>query len=81
MFVTLSRQVPLLVGLNRTIEYFKKELEKSKKSKLIDLQRLEKILALYSQKELLAVVFSREISQLWRDDEVNHTDRDFRKVM
>ncbi|RMX51490.1 hypothetical protein pdam_00014828 [Pocillopora damicornis] len=30
-------KVPLLVGLNRTIAYFKKELDKSKKSKLIDL--------------------------------------------
>ncbi|KAL9964980.1 hypothetical protein ACROYT_G028700 [Oculina patagonica] len=30
-------KVPLLVGLNRTIEYFRKELDKSKKSKLVDL--------------------------------------------
>jgi len=29
--------VPLLVGLNRTIEYFRKELDKSRKSKLVDL--------------------------------------------
>ena len=33
----LFLQVPLLVGLNRTIEYFRKELDKSKKSKLVDL--------------------------------------------
>ncbi|XP_020623371.1 UDP-glucuronic acid decarboxylase 1-like isoform X1 [Orbicella faveolata] len=30
-------KVPLLVGLNRTIEYFRKELDKSRKSKLVDL--------------------------------------------
>lgn len=30
-------KVPLNVGLNRTIEYFRKELDKSKKSKLVDL--------------------------------------------
>ncbi|XP_015750516.1 PREDICTED: UDP-glucuronic acid decarboxylase 1-like [Acropora digitifera] len=30
-------KVPLNVGLNRTIEYFKRELFKSKKSKLVDL--------------------------------------------
>ena len=32
-----SSQVALNVGLNRTIEYFRKELDKSKKSKLVDL--------------------------------------------
>ena len=32
-----SFQVALSVGLNRTIEYFRKELDKSKKSKLVDL--------------------------------------------